>query len=129
MDAWARIEGAQALIEWFGRAPRFHDGYVLGLKLEFPGRGELVLHGWSMTDRVDAQGYFELERHFVATFVLDGVQVVDLTEFAEGAILDRLAVTEVDEVIRLELDPIIGVGGVLQARHVAVTFVPGKPAA
>lgn len=127
-EAWTRIDGAQVLIDWFGYPPSFHDGYVLGLKLEFPGRAELVLHGWAMTNRVDAQGYFELERHFVATFVLEGVTVIDLDGFAEGAILDRFVVAEVDGLIQLELDPIIGVGGVLQAQSVTVTFVPAKPA-
>lgn len=126
--AWDRIEGFRALADWFGGVPSFHDGYVLGLKLEFPGVAELSLHGWAMTDRVDDRGYFELEKHFVATFRLTGVSALQLEDFDEGAILMGLGVREEAGLIQLDLDPVIGVGGFLRAKDISVTFVPGKPA-
>ena len=129
-EAWKRIEGFQALVDWFGGVPSFHDGYVLSLRIDFPAEAVLVLHGWSMTDRVDAQGYFELEKHFVATFRLSGLSKVALEDLvAAGSILERLTVTVRDDQLEFGLAPVLGTSGLLRCRRASVGFTPGKPSA
>ncbi len=127
-EAWKRIDGFQDLVDWFGHVPSFHDGYLLSLKIDFPAWAVLVLHGWGMTDRMDARGYFELEKHFVATFRLDGLVKIDLedTDHA-GAIVERLTIDAAGDQLEFAINPILGTGGLLRCLRASVSFEPGKP--
>jgi hypothetical protein len=127
-EAWKRIDGFQDLADWFGYAPSFHDGYLLSLKIDFPTEAVLVMHGWDMTDRIDARGYFELEKHFVATFRLAGLVKIDLEDPDHaGAIVERLTITADGDQLEFAINPILGTGGLLRCLKASVSFEPGKP--
>ncbi|MBI1685062.1 hypothetical protein [Caulobacter hibisci] len=127
-EAWKRIDGFQGLVDWFGHVPSFHDGYLLSLRIDFPTEAVLVLHGWDMTDRIDARGYFELEKHFVATFRLTGVVKVDLEDADHaGSIVERLTVVGDGDQLVFAINPILGTGGLLRCLKASVSFEPGKP--
>jgi hypothetical protein len=57
------IPGGQALIDWFGRVPNFHDADLIRIDLVSNGLSILNLWTWQMTDKVDDRGYFILEKH------------------------------------------------------------------
>lgn len=59
------LPGGAALFAWSGRVPRFHDGELLEIAFFGKGQGRMRIHGWTMTDKVDAHGYFITEKHAV----------------------------------------------------------------
>jgi hypothetical protein len=75
------IPGWQALVEWFGGVPRFHDANLLDVRLASGGPSVLTIHAWRMTEEVDDQGYFVLDKHVTVTITLDDVTEVTLTHF------------------------------------------------
>lgn len=122
------IPGGDALIEWFGRTPRFHDAELLEISFTGKGEGLLRIHAWNMTDAVDVNGYFVLDKHAVVTLALLGVHQINCTDFdmVPGIIFDLL-ITKLDEHFRIEWSASYGVAGFIIARQVRVTLTPGKP--
>lgn len=123
----AGIPGGQALMDWFGRIPSFHDAYLLGITLETRATSIVRVHGWNMTDKLDGDGYFILEKHAVVTFSLEGVTRVHLVDFDLVGIIGCLSLTEMDGGFRLIWDVSYGVVGEIRAKSVGIAFQPGKP--
>ncbi len=83
------IPGGQALIDWFGGVPRFHDAKLLDIRLVSKGTSTVHIHAWRTTDQVDDRGYFVLDKHVMVDFDLQEVTFVALTEFnLPGIIFD-----------------------------------------
>jgi hypothetical protein len=128
--AWDRVEGFQALAEWFGGTPGFHDGYMLALKFDFPAEAIFTVHAWRMTDRVNESGHFETERDFVATIRMSSLSEVHFeTDYDGPGIVGSLAVFEHDDQLELRIHSVLGAGGYIRAKLASVSFDPGKPAA
>lgn len=121
------IPGGEALVEWFGRVPRFHDAELLEIIFSGKGAGVLRIHAWNMTDEVDAQGYFVLDKHAVVTLALEGVSEINCADFdmVPGIILD-LEITTAGEHFRVEWNASYGVTGSVTAKHVRAILKPGK---
>jgi hypothetical protein len=79
--ALQNVVGVERLVQWFGRMPRFHDAKLLSIALHSDKPSTLRVHAFQMTDKVDPQGYFVLERHAVVTLSLEEVTSVSLTDF------------------------------------------------
>ena len=127
--AWDRVEGFQALTDWFGGEPSFHDGYLLSLKIDFPSQATFGVHAWRMTDQVDDEGYFVHDKDFVATFRLEGLSRVDFeTDYQGRGIVNFLELAEQGEALELTIHSVLGAGGIFRAGRIAIDFQPGKPA-
>ena len=74
------IAGAKELFDWFGYWPDFHDAEVLKFHLDPATSSSLVVHTWEMTNRVNAEGYYDLTKHVVVEFVLEEMSKVDLAD-------------------------------------------------
>ncbi|MFS2179015.1 hypothetical protein ACVITL_002541 [Rhizobium pisi] len=121
------IPGGKALLEWFGRVPRFHDAYLLEITFS-NGAGLLRIHAWNMTNEVDAKGYFILDKHAIVTLTLEGVSAINCIDFdMVPGIIFGLEITKVDEHFRVEWDSSYGVDGFVTAKHMRIDLVPGKP--
>ena len=136
------ISGGPELLAWFGGVPSFHDAEVLRLGLERSGPSTLVVHGWKMTDKVDEEGYFMLDRHAVVTFVFQEITDLRLEGFTAQNVIHGLRLRRVTlplstqdigsihragELIELALDDCYGLSGLIWARSVSVSFQTGKP--
>lgn len=82
----SKIPGSEKLIDLFGRWPPFHDGTVLWARLDSDktllGDGptfEVSIHGFTMTDEVDARGYYILRDHVLVHLRFAGVMNIDLS--------------------------------------------------
>ena len=141
---YAGIPGGPELLAWFGRVPSFHDAEIVRVVLNRRAPSTLSIHAWNLTDRVDPQGYFILERHAVVTFELEDVLDVQLEHFSSQNVIfglqlrraaprpDRMPYYSRDaspDDFELELDPCYGLSGHVRCRRVSISFVPGKPAA
>jgi hypothetical protein len=79
------INGAKMLADWFGDIPSFHDASMTKLEIA-NGNAELALQTFRMTDEVDANGYFILDRHALVTVHFHGVTGVSLSGDATSTI-------------------------------------------
>ena len=132
----AQLPGGQALIDWFGHVPRFHDAETLELRLASVGPSVIRIHAWRMTDTVDAQGFFVLDRHAVVTITLDGVRDIAIGDFDLPGIIFELKITQAEvgsdytgprTGVQLAWTGSYGVSGALKAQSVRFDLQPGKP--
>ncbi|MCQ1574995.1 hypothetical protein NFO65_30275 [Neorhizobium galegae] len=122
------IPGGKAVVEWFGRAPRFHDANLLELTFSGKGAGLLRIHAWNMTNEVDSKGYFVLEKHATVTLALEGVSSIECADFdMVPGIIFELEITRAGEHFRIEWSASYGVNGVVTAKKVQIGLTPGKP--
>lgn len=121
------IPGGQALIEWFGRVPYFHDAELLEINLATKGQSSLRIHAFQMTNTVDERGYFALDKHVIVTITLDSVTHVSLSDFNLQGIIGALEVTRVADEIQLAWDVSYGVQGMLRAKQARIDLQPGQP--
>ena len=121
------IPGGQALFDWFGRVPHFHDANVLEISLASKGPSMVRFHTWHMTDKLDDKGYFILEKHIVVTLILDEVTHVDLHDFDLPGIVGFLDITRTEDGYQFAWDVSYGVGGSLRAKQARIELSPGEP--
>jgi Immunity protein 50 len=121
------IPGGDALFEWFGRAPLFHDAYLLEISLSTKRSSVMRLHTWEMTDRTDAKGYFILEKHVVVTVTFSEVMNIALSDFNLKGIVDRMHITKIDGDYEFAWDASYGVDGSIRAKQAHIGLTPGKP--
>lgn len=136
------VEGGTDLLKWFGRVPSFHDAEILSLSLNRAGPSFLILHGWTMSDVVGADGYFVLEKRAVVTFTLEEITDLHLQGFNHQNVIDDLCLRQVSaysgrslqsptaeppEIFELLMEDCYGLSGHIRACRVSVSFVPGSP--
>jgi hypothetical protein len=122
------VQGADDVVRWFGKWPRFHDAEVLQLDLRQRGRSSVRLHAFRMTDEIDATGHFVLDQHAVVTFWLEGVSDLELADFSNQNVIFGLALEPVPNGFRLVLSQSFGIAGFIEAAQVSISLEPGKPA-
>jgi hypothetical protein len=72
------LPGGQAVIDWFGFCPSFHDATLERVVIA-NGSASLSLMAFRMTDRTDENGYFILDRHVQVVIRMRGVTGLSLT--------------------------------------------------
>jgi hypothetical protein len=123
----AGITGAQALYDWFGYWPVFHDAEVVCLHLNRGAASVLKVHVWGYEDSVDPAGYYVSQKHVVVRFLLHEITELDLEDFSCQNVLYGLALSKQDGGYKLELDSTYGVGGTISAQNVEIELTPGEP--
>ena len=92
---FASLPGGQAIIDWFGFCPVFHDGPLERLELS-NGNAALSIRTFRMTSEIDANGFFVLDRHALVTLRMRGVTGVRLDGDA-GSIISELLIRRLQE--------------------------------
>jgi hypothetical protein len=139
-EPYELVVGHEALLEWFGYWPSFHDAEVLTMLfnrrhvLYPPGpRLEVRLHAFEMTKEVDNGGFYVLRKHVVATFEFDGLDELRFDGFNhQNAIFGLELSAKQDlregEQLRVRFDPAFGVACSFTCRAaVLVRLEPGRP--
>ncbi|SFV11038.1 hypothetical protein SAMN02799631_05193 [Methylobacterium sp. 174MFSha1.1] len=72
------LPGGQAIIDWFGFCPSFHDATLESVAIA-GGNASLTLKAFRMTDETDANGYFILDRHTQVVIRMRRVTGLSLT--------------------------------------------------
>ena len=121
------FHGLDRLVAWFGRVPSFHDAELLELVLGRDGSATMVLHAWNMSDRVDENGYYLLERNAVVTLRLEKVASLSIRGIRMPSIVFGLEFATVDGGIEVSWDASYGIDGQITARSVSAELVPGRP--
>jgi hypothetical protein len=121
------IPGGEALVDWFGRAPDFHDANLLEINLSNQGTGALRIHTWNMTKQTDEKGYFILDKHVVVTITLEEVTEVAINDFNLPGIIGSLEIMKSADGYRFEWDASYGAAGSICCRGASFDLQPGKP--
>ncbi len=86
------------------------------------------LHAFNMTDRLDADRHFILEKHAVVHLIFDGVTDIQCRDFdMVPGIIDNMQITQDGERFRVEWEACYGIEGSVTSNQVRVTLDPGKP--
>ena len=94
-DFFASLPGGQAVIDWFGFVPDFHDGTVD--RLELSGRDALLaIKASIMTNKVDAKGYYVPDRHALVTLRIKSITGLKL-EGDAGSVISELMIRRLPE--------------------------------
>ena len=122
-----RLPGGQAIIDWFGRVPEFHDAELLQIELS-SGRGsKMLIHAWNMTDAVTAEGFYVTNQHAVVTIHLTAVSAVSLNAFHQKGIIASLEVLELQSEMQISWTSAFGVQGRIVAGQLSFELEPGRP--
>lgn len=113
------LPGADAVVEWFGKWPSFHDGEIISLNLA--RKGESVLRLYPYYPKTPA----------AVDFIFEEITDLELDDFSQQNVIMALYVEEVidqtnQKALRFSLVPCYGLAGYIDARRVRVQLVPGK---
>ncbi len=75
---FASLPGGQAVIDWFGFCPSFHDATLESATIA-DGNASLTIRAFRMTDQTDEKGYFILDRHAQVVIHMRSVTGLSLT--------------------------------------------------
>ena len=123
-----QLEGGQALCDWFGSSPTFHDATLSDLELRQGAVSLLVAHIFKSGPDVDADGYYVQRNHAVVTFALSGLVDVELHNIVEAGIMDGLDIERDAEGTTLTFGSSYGVHGCIKAKVISLSFVPTEGA-
>lgn len=121
------VAGAQELYDLFGYWPAFHDAEVLKLSVCTDKPSSLVVHTWEMTNKINTQGYYELTKHVVVEFCLEGIVNVNLADLWDHSILLDLGVDKTENGFRMSFSAAYGLSGTIETQGLSLRVTPGKP--
>jgi hypothetical protein len=128
MDDWLQaIPGTQALFDWFGYWPSFHDAEVLSIELNRTGPSKIRVHTFAATDAVNSEGSYICDRHCIVTLFLEEVDGVDLVDFNQMNVLSSLKFQRENNTFVLTLVSSYGVGGSINAKSLRIELTAGIP--
>src|SRR4051794_18068013 len=111
------IDGADAIVAWFGHWPSFHDAEILSVHIERGGTSAIRIYAFNTTDRLNDHGQYIREWEATVVFEFSGIRSLHL----EGEDADRqnviagLSLDKVDQGYRLQLGPCFGLAGEIVA--------------
>ncbi|HKS76700.1 MAG TPA: Imm50 family immunity protein [Terriglobales bacterium] len=118
-DIEARLTGAEAVRQWFGNWPDFHDAEVISLSLARKGQSVLRVYP-----------YYP-HKPAVVDFIFEDVTDIELQDFSSQNVITSLGIETAidqngDKVYRLVLGPCYGLAGRIDAKSIRVELSPGK---
>ena len=114
-----KVAGVDAVMEWYGGWPSFHDAEVISIFLA--RKKESVLRVYP----------YHPQKPATVDFILEDVTDVDLNDFSCQNVIFSLDVETAadqngDSVYRVTLSPCFGVAGRIDAKSLRIELSPGK---
>ena len=78
-----------------------------------------------MANKVNAQGFYELTKHIVVEFILEGISSVNLGDLWEHSILLDLDAEKTERGFRLDFSATYGIYGTIEAQTVSLRLTLG----
>ena len=133
---FAGLKGAGEITDWFGFVPDFHDAILDQLILNNKS-AVLTIRAHRMTNEVDPNGFFVLDKHAVVTLSLAAVSGFSLTGDV-ASIISELGIRRVganppriencagpgEGDFELSIESSYGLEGSIYARQVSFAFQP-----
>ena len=128
------IPGAETVVAWFGYWPTFHDAEVLSIVLDRSGPSTVAVHVFESTSEVEADGYYRLIKHAVATFSIgefypdhEGVTDTRIDFLNHQNVLQSAWIEKTPQGHLLRLAGIFGVDAFLSCRDLKVMIEAANP--
>lgn len=127
MEASSLVQNADRLIDAMGYWPSFHDANVMAVE-HGDNSLSLRIHVFAMTDRVGPDGYYELEKHHLATLAFVGITSSSVPGDYQSDCLDRLWFEQSGAQIRAYIESHLDSGGDVSCSQVSIQdVVPCSP--
>ena len=115
----SELTGADAVTQWFGSWPSFHDAEVISIFLARKGQSVLRVYPYNP------------QKPVTVDFILEDVTDVELNDFSCQNVINSLGVeTAIDQsgdrVYRVILAPCYGVAGRIDAKSIRLELSPGE---
>lgn len=115
----AELAGAEAVKQWFGSWPCFHDAEVISLSLARKGQSVLRVYP------------FYPHKPATVDFIFEDVTDIEMQDFSDQNVIMSLGIETAtdqngDKVYRLVLGPCYGLAGRIDAKSLRVELSPGK---
>lgn len=123
----SNLPGGQAIIDWFGKTPEFHDAEILNINLVLGEASSMRIHAWNMTDQVDSEGYFVTDKHAVIVVSFASVQMINLKDFDHEGIIFDLELTGTQSRTEVSWTSSYGAEGQIVGEGVEFALNPGRP--
>lgn len=123
------VEGGDAVHDWFGHAPRFHDAAIIACGFERHARTFLRIHVCRMLDETDTNGLYKSDRHAVIEIDFHRVNEIDVRSDpadAEVSIIGRWTLAPVHHGIEASWTASYGLEGRIVAARVSLTLKPDQ---
>ena len=119
----AEIDGAEALFNWFGYWPSFHDATIISVHLDGHGTSSVRIQTCEVTSELDSKGYYIARKYVTVSFLLDGISDLELTG-PPGSVIFGAEISRTKQGFRLDLDPSYGLAGSLTAAKMRIEIEP-----
>ena len=114
-----QLAGSDALKQWFGDWPNFHDAEVISLNLSRKAQSVLRVYP-----------YYP-EKPATVEFVLNEITELELADFSSQNVISGLTIEQVtnkegEAVLRLQMFPCYGLAGYIEAKRLQLNLIPGR---
>ena len=118
-DIGVSLHGSDAIMQWFGGWPSFHDAEIIGMNLARAGQSVLRVYP-----------YYP-DKPATVDFIFEEITDVELADFSGQNVISSLGIEEVidqtkEKAIRLTMSPCYGLAGRIDAKRLRVGLLPGK---
>jgi hypothetical protein len=115
-DIGVSLRGSDAVMQWFGGWPSFHDAEIISLNLARTGQSVLRVYP-----------YYP-DKPATVDFIFEEITDVELAAFSGQNVISSLGIEEVidhtkQKAIRLTLSPCYGLAGRIDAKRVRVELL------
>lgn len=124
----ADIDGWQAIVDWFGFTPNFHDAEVVSIDLRREPEVSFVrVHAWRTNEDLTESGHFRQDRHALVTFSIKRIRSSHLTFWNHQNVLSELWIEQGDEGLVLKMPGIYGLDGEITALNISASIEAYDP--
>ena len=135
------LSGGEELLAFFGTVPSFHDAEIIGLALNRSGASTLQVHAWTVTEKVNPDGSYVLDKQAVVTFTFINITDLELNGFSHQNVISGLTLRQATDRgrsdfirhadspsdVEVELHPCFGLEGFIRAQGISISYRPGPP--
>lgn len=117
------IPGAEAVANWFGGWPSFHDAEIMTFHIGREQRpSSMRIRAFTTSDRTDSSGRFIRERDALVVFEFTGIRSVRIEgEDADVQnVISSLLIEQLSDGYRLVLGPCYGIAGEIVVKNLKV---------
>jgi hypothetical protein len=126
-----QIAGFQALVDWCGGWPWFHDAEIVRSDRNRQGKSRLVIQvigGSRPTFGPRANPKFAVPPEDVTvTFILQYIEDLELFQFSHQNVIFDLSLEPYNGMFRITLAPCYGLAGTIDVRTIQIEFKPASP--
>jgi hypothetical protein len=123
------LEGAIAVVEWFGVWPSFHDCEIISIDLRRHEVSQLQIHAFTFVQTQSDRPHFERVKDALVAFSFRDIVFLELAaeDFHRQNVISELNVSKSDATTTVVWNSSYGLAGRIEAKQVSVSLVGGIP--